>query len=463
MVYELVQASGQPKSFPSNFTDILQLNSGFYTGSIADTVKNRPFNLTGMCSIEIINGWSERKTVRMDYFFQKRSFIGIRNAYSDPASTDNYILWQEVTDNGHYYFREEIADKALKAKKKMTDKDFCFVNITDSHYQRVPVNRVNEKLHGNNHLENVNRITNLVNLDCRIHLGDIVDGTENGTGTLRSLSEALEVFFASEVPSLFTLGNHDINGIYANANGLNPNDLLDIEKRYPVFMQPLLKYGIVKPDGKKDYYFKDFTDKKVRVIMLNNFDNPLVVNNGKASVDISSRSGFGKEQVAFLIETLKTVPNDYYVIIGMHQSLAKTIYPTAADEQMNGSVVKSILEAFQSSSSGSATTTYLDNRFPADYYQTTVEYDFKSKPLNRLICVLNGHHHNDRNAKVNGINYVQTLCSLAESGEPVSDIKPLRTLWSKTEDAFDIVNVNFDTRKVYFTRFGAGNDREISF
>lgn len=61
MVYELVQASGQPKSFPSNFTDILQLNSGFYTGSIADTVKNRPFNLTGMCSIEIINGWSERK------------------------------------------------------------------------------------------------------------------------------------------------------------------------------------------------------------------------------------------------------------------------------------------------------------------------------------------------------------------------------------------------------------------
>lgn len=147
----------------------------------------------------------------------------------------------------------------------------------------------------------------------------------------------------------------------------------------------------------------------------------------------------------------------------MHQSLAKTIYPTAADEQMNGSVVKSILEAFQSSSSGSATTTYLDNRFPADYYQTTVEYDFKSKPLNRLICVLNGHHHNDRNAKVNGINYVQTLCSLAESGEPVSDIKPLRTLWSKTEDAFDIVNVNFDTRKVYFTRFGAGNDREISF
>ncbi|HBH6526842.1 TPA: hypothetical protein KT836_002893, partial [Enterococcus faecium] len=48
MVYELVQASGQPKSFPSNFTDILQLNSGFYTGSIADTVKNRPFNLTGM-------------------------------------------------------------------------------------------------------------------------------------------------------------------------------------------------------------------------------------------------------------------------------------------------------------------------------------------------------------------------------------------------------------------------------
>ena len=29
MVYELVQASGQPKSFPSNFTDILQLNSGF--------------------------------------------------------------------------------------------------------------------------------------------------------------------------------------------------------------------------------------------------------------------------------------------------------------------------------------------------------------------------------------------------------------------------------------------------
>ena len=76
----------------------------------------------------------------------------------------------------------------------MTDKDFCFVNITDSHYQRVPVNRVNEKLHGNNHLENVNRITNLVNLDCRIHLGDIVDGTENGTGTLRSLSEAFEVF-----------------------------------------------------------------------------------------------------------------------------------------------------------------------------------------------------------------------------------------------------------------------------
>ena len=68
--------------------------------------------------------------------------------------------------------------------------------------------------------------------------------------------------FASEVPSLFALGNHDINGIYANANGLNPNDLLDIEKRYPVFMQPLLKYGIVKPDGKKDYYFKDFSDKK---------------------------------------------------------------------------------------------------------------------------------------------------------------------------------------------------------
>ena len=416
-----------------------------------------------MCNIDIVNGWSGRKTIRMDFFYQKRIFVGIRNAYADVSSTDKYILWQEITDNGNYYFRDEIVDKTLKSKMKMSDGDFCFTNMTDSHYQRVPVNRVNEKLHGKNHLENANKVTDLVGLDCRLHLGDIVDGTENGVGTLRSLSEAFQIFFSSEVPSLFALGNHDINGIYASQNGLNANDFIDIEKRYAIYMQPIQKYGIVKPTGKVDYYYKDFKNKKVRVIMLNNFDNPLVTNNGKATVDISSRSGFGNKQVKFLVEALNSTPDDYHVIVCMHQSLSKTIYSTEKDEQMNGSVVKSILESFQNSLSGSASTTYLDSRFPANHYQVNISYDFSKSTKKRIVCVLNGHHHNDRNTTINGVNYVQTLCSLPESGEPVSDIKPLRTLWSKTEDAFDIVNVNFLTRKAYFTRFGAGNDRVISF
>ncbi len=212
-------------------------------------------------------------------------------------------------------------------------------------------------------------------------------------------------------PVCVTRGNHD--GVLGNTTFTD--DLFT-----NVLIRPFIKENL----NSKGYYYKDFREKKIRLIFLN------------SSMDSYSRCGFSPEQVQWLGEVLNSVEDGWDVATISHHNLLErhsTIQtPTRANEIINA--IK----------------------------------NFKiSKPNCKHIGHWFGHVHYDLVEVVDGITYIATDCDVIANG--VADItidgltKPTKTNGTDTAYAIDIVCVDTINKRVNIKRFGAGSDRSFNY
>lgn len=377
-------------------------------------------------------------------------------------------------------------------------KDFLMCIIADSHSEEQAV-------------QNAVALTNKIDvIDAIIHCGDITATRFDKTQILIFYND----YKHCEKPWLIVIGNHDVgNTMYLQYSATH-------EEIFQYYIKPMIDGGILNngeyQEG-KPYYFHDFTDRKIRVIVPYEYDNPLdvadneywdsidydgslpqlvpgktysvgdKVNSGgykdnsfickKEVVTINSqydnnytipyyKSGraarvIRKEQAEWLVNTLKSTPDEYGVIIATHNPAmlnstnqinskfaVNTAYKGVTQGQyaMETDLISEIVNAFikkiqlylkvvmKSANWYKADASYMNILGDiGEKYAYQIEADFSHIQNCYFACYVGGHSHKDLVFKHDtyesqyGINPV---CASTDSGN---------------RGQADIVNINVDS------------------
>lgn len=377
-------------------------------------------------------------------------------------------------------------------------KDFLMCIIADSHSEEQAV-------------QNAVALTNKIDvIDAIIHCGDITATHFDKTQILNFYND----YKHCEKPWLIVIGNHDVgNTMYLQYSATH-------EEIFQYYIKPMIDGGILNngeyQEG-KPYYFHDFTDRKIRVIVPYEYDNPLdvadneywdsidydgslpqlvpgktysvgdKVNSGgykdnsfickKEVVTINSqydnnytipyyKSGraarvIRKEQAEWLVNTLKSTPDEYGVIIATHNPAmlnstnqinskfaVNTAYKGVTQGQyaMETDLISEIVNAFikkiqlslkvvmKSANWYKADASYMNILGDiGEKYAYQIEADFSHIQNCYFACYVGGHSHKDLVFKHDtyesqyGINPV---CASTNSGN---------------RGQADIVNINVDS------------------
>lgn len=304
-------------------------------------------------------------------------------------------------------------------------------------------------------LKNMSIFDSLV--DAVVLNGDNIHGNEGGvvrkipanvkrTRELAGVSKAL--FLSSDL--WVTMGNHD-------------NGTVWWQMYYTTIKQPDLQkyYGVDKPrfGETRDGFFgyKDYDGKKVRVIVLDAFENPDVDANpdanggyGQIKWPTGSYSIFTDRQIQGLVKALKTVPDDYHVLVFSHCPLEGYFANAPYDyiTNINHDVVRELLQAFANHS-----TITMDGKNPD--FPTSVTADFR-QTTGVMVGIVCGHEHLDKDVEVHdGLPSYERTCFIP--------CYTNRVLGKIVQYAFDVIEVDHDNRKITFKRFGWGSDLSYGY
>lgn len=354
------------------------------------------------------------------------------------------------------YFKNGIDFVLDELSQVQTDNTLSVIFITDTHYATNSTNGNNLKSRSTLHMQNVAYLTNQAKIDLVVHGGDLIDGHEQKKLMMTDLQDAADSLASFiNAPLLFLFGNHDDNSWYAHDKDNNlMRSVIQPSERYNV-LKKYLDSGVVQNVSDKEslYYYKDFPTQKIRAICLNSFDNPYITQaDGTNKYPAMWQSAFRNAQLNWLANTaLKLPDNSWGVLIFTHAPLQGSFN---SDPQINSDIMYGILNAFKNGTSytGNGTTTG---------YTCNVSCNFTSQGKGEVIAVISGHIHYDSSMTKNGMLLIQTLDSLARND--FAGKMPDRPLISLEEDAWDVFTIDRSKRKIYATRFGAGNSREFSY
>ncbi|MCR4694712.1 MAG: metallophosphoesterase [Pseudobutyrivibrio sp.] len=178
---------------------------------------------------------------------------------------------------------------------------------------------------------------------------------------------------------------------------------------------PELKY----PD--RPQYYKDLSGEKLRLIFIDSFEPKEQV-----------RYGFSMQCVGWLEYTLRTMPSDYRALIFSHVPPLLSLQAWAKDMRHRHELV-------------TVMDTYAD----------------------RILAFINGHNHCDQifNGLNNGMFPIVSIncakCEYYTDHKPNGATVPKRRLGDRTQESFDILQIDAAAGKLFFTRFGAGTDRIV--
>ena len=288
------------------------------------------------------------------------------------------------------------------------------------------------------------------NVDAVVVNGDNIHGNEFGTSKVpQNINRTKE--FVGILNSTFidtdvfvNMGNHDNGTVWSTAPSavISQDDLVKF-------------YGVNEPrfgeTRNKFLAYKDYNSKKIRVITMNTFDNPDVLDdNGKIKYPTGKFSIFTNSQIQSLVKALQTVPDDYHVLVFTHQPLEGYFGNRPYDymTNINHDVVKAILQGF-------ATHTNVSITGVNPEFATSVTTNF-TQNKGTLIGVVSGHEHRDDTVQSqNGVNGFLRTCFISVGQD--------RTVGESTQYAFDVIEVDHDNRRITFKRFGKGDDYSYGY
>lgn len=228
------------------------------------------------------------------------------------------------------------SERLDEIKAKSSGK-FTFLIQTDTHHYDLNVDYSGK---------NVAALSNFVELDFAANLGDLIRGysqdeIDNPENMRACMSDIVNrTINKAKCPVFMTVGNHDTNIMWCQKWADHSAQIMP-EEHVSMVYEPLKQHNGDKmvTGGDGSYYYMDFNDDKVRVIMLNNADDAYDGTKYTSVFKISD------EQINWLkTEALNTANS---VIIMLHTPLVKD-FPDNGNAVSNSDAVLSAVEEFVS-------------------------------------------------------------------------------------------------------------------
>ena len=325
---------------------------------------------------------------------------------------------------------------------------FLFSFATDIHYY---FNDTTGYFNSTNEL--IEKLDNDFGFDAYINGGDsMLFGSKDRTYAIGALNHVFERIDGDKV--LYCMGNHDFNGV--SQGGLSQDESWMFNN---IMVETLLtrhNVNVNRPEGKR-YFYKDFNNKKVRIIVLDTSDIDVTFDeNGKAEIDPLLVYGVRQDQLTWLCDTALNVPTDEWnILVFMHVGLytSENGFP-GNNVLINRDGIINIFNKYVNKDIYS----YADVDTTYNGYFTISGSGSFANYKGKLVAVLSGHSHEDGYTHKNGFNAIQTICSYPDVAQH-SD-RAVRTI---DEVAVDFGYIDRTNEKIVLTRFGYGSDREYSY
>lgn len=297
--------------------------------------------------------------------------------------------------------------------------------------------------------------------DALIALGDNINGDEP-TGRLNMTLMHVRAMLQTKYvrTAMFMIrGNHDNGAGHQNTEGKSADEVLDDNAVKNGFGTKFNYYGEVR-DGDSFYFYKDFPDKKVRIIGLDSNDIPLEKkdSNGKYAYDTNT-AGFRSQQLNWFANKALMLPdNTWQVIVFFHIPFPNAFGQWAEDNTFkNYHHAIDILNAFKN-----GTSVNINDTSNPDFTIAGLQADYSKQGQGTLIAVVNGHlHRDDQDTSIlNGTPVIEVTTSASFVSSIVDDSKRRNT---NDEDAWDLISINTKERKIHCYRFGRGSDRDFTY
>ena len=270
-------------------------------------------------------------------------------------------------------------------------------------------------------------------------------------------------------PVLNVIGNHDAG----QQNNTTPSlDYVSSDLQlYNKAIAPYVSgWGVTQPTDAatlgKSYYYKDFTDEKIRLIVLNEFETDYQIDPNNANKLLYSREyrAMHQAQVDWLIASLAATPDDYGVVVAYHQPddniandgnpfvsidlVGRTGWPANIYSETRNWLPR-ILNAFATKTADSFTF----SQTGAVVGTINVSCDFTANQA-EFICILNGHTHRDIIGRLTDYPDLLILCVGADNLLYTSNFCP-RAEGTPSEDLFNVVNIDRNRKTIKVIRIGS--------
>lgn len=331
--------------------------------------------------------------------------------------------------------------RSVSAKKKQT--------ATAPYLEELPTFLHVSDLHADaRRLANAVKIAEAIGVDAVLNSGDSV--MYNGANGSKFQVDETK---GTTIPYLFCIGNHEsrptgVSTLFTdNISGL------------------VTKNGYLKSvgvDADDCYYYRDFDEKKIRIITLNYYNNG--VYNGS----------LGQTQLDWFVARLLDTPTGYGIVVMFHSPEDAVIVSNGKSDfyqserlisyQENGFYIGNrpimkIVDALISRASG--TEEYTDNGV-----SISVSYDFTGVDAStEFICYVNGHRHEDWIGKYRDSSNLQISLTITTGNALYSMLT--NTAWSNqsdlgrgdgrgvAQDAVNVYSIDRENGVIRISRIGA--------
>lgn len=432
------------------------------------------YNTSGTAiSFSSSNGWffdgDEFTLPERDIYF--RFVFGYRNHIPFQSGDTNYDLSvadiNEFIDRGQIkiFYKEKddvvLANTDCEKYARAAMRKFTNVRADDSDLDVFPLFLHTSDIHGD--VIRTNRFA-----DYADHLG--VDAALL-SGDMAAYRGHDRVYFVNSIanthstPIYICMGNHD-SGKFG--------DFATAQEQYNAVMKYLIdKNECITPAGEDypTYYYKDFTNKRIRLIVLNSYEE------GRKYAT-STNCYYTKDQIDWFIATLAATPANYGVILMYHSpesEIAKDVNrgsfyqdSVASDYQSDsivGNPIVKIVDAFITKSAVSDSFTQTNNsdqtitiNYSADFSAINAGVEFVAHICGHEHCDFIGYYANASSRQL----VLNVTCGCCLYGEDYLGLAHLSDLprggIGVTQDSFNMYAIDRARGVVKVARIGANTN-----
>ena len=315
------------------------------------SISSASFNASHKYKLTVPSGASSATEVDIYGNLISGSFGDYVPSAGDVAFVDNLVIYKngialkpfvgihaiDHMDQSTIYVLQDNWKSKIQDIQTAQNGKFSFAVQTDTHFGEIGTGiYVDQYIDLQN---NLSKLTQYVGFDFICNLGDVVRGYGGDTTIkmLEAYTEIMHRYVANlTCPLLVTLGNHDTNLMYAEDEN-DPSLQITKGELYSKVM-PFVKNSTHNAvfNGRSLYYYVDFDDSDIRVIMLNTTDGEF------DAANFGSVYKFSQEQITWF--TNVALNTDKSVLFMCHVPLVSDLTTNTVS---GGTDVLNALKAFK--------------------------------------------------------------------------------------------------------------------